>query len=317
MRRHPGMADADRASLYRQQGREWTVSDISLLDEAVEFLGVDRRTERRAAQRRREQVEYTQGVLEVRDTDEEMGGEVLRAVDLVDAETLARRHTERDERDLNQRAIEDREWTYGHVVVDEAQELSAMDWRVLMRRCPTRSMTVVGDLAQRQSSAGARAWDAMLEPYVSRRWTYRELIINYRTPVEVMTVASDVLAVLDPTSMRSTGVAPWSRQVEPEGIAAAIGELIAEYSLKEGSLGIIVPDGYHLDVAATVMTPRESKGLEFDRVVIVEPGKIVDEDPHAAAQLYVALTRATQELGVLHSDSLPDSLGRLRCDRAS
>ena len=97
-------------------------------------------------------------MLDILDTDEDPDGELLRAVDLIDPTQLAERQEERDHRSLAERAAADREWTYGHVVVDEAQELSEMDWRVLMRRCPSRSMTIVGDLAQRESPAGARSW---------------------------------------------------------------------------------------------------------------------------------------------------------------
>ena len=129
-------------------------------------------------------------MLDILDTDEDPDEETLRAVDLIDTETLAERHEERDHRSLAERASADREWTYGHVVVDEAQELSEMDWRVVMRRCPSRSMTIVGDLAQRESPAGARSWAAMLEEYVPSRWTYRQLTINYRMPAEIMEVAA-------------------------------------------------------------------------------------------------------------------------------
>ena len=114
------------------------------------------------------------------------------------AEDLAERFTERDTRELVERAAADRDWTYRHVVVDEAQELSEMDWRVLMRRCPSRSFTVVGDLAQRRSAAGATSWDRMLEPYVPGRWVYRSLSVNYRTPAEIMTVAAALLAEFAP-----------------------------------------------------------------------------------------------------------------------
>ena len=86
-----------------------------------------------------------------------------------------------------------------------------MDWRVLMRRCPSRSFTVVGDLAQRRSAAGATSWDTMLAPYVPGRWIYRPLSVNYRTPAEIMTVAAALLAefapgVTPPESVRATGV---------------------------------------------------------------------------------------------------------------
>ena len=90
----------------------------------------------------------------------------LLAQDMLDAEDLAERFEERDTRELVERAAADRDWTYGHVVVDEAQELSEMDWRVLMRRCPSKSFTIVGDLAQRRSVAGATSWETMLEAYV-------------------------------------------------------------------------------------------------------------------------------------------------------
>ena len=133
----------------------------------------------------------------------------LLAQDMLYAEDLADRFVERDTRELAERAAADRDWTYRHVVVDEAQELSEMDWRVLMRRCPSRSFTVVGDLAQRRSVAGATSWDTMLEPYVPGRWVYRSLSVNYRTPAEIMTVAAALLAefapgVQPPESVRAT-----------------------------------------------------------------------------------------------------------------
>ncbi|WP_298280401.1 hypothetical protein [uncultured Bradyrhizobium sp.] len=93
------------------------------------------------------------------------------------------------------------------------QELSAMEWWVLMRRCPRRSFTIVGDLAQRRSAAGVTSWQDTLEPYVDRRWLYRPLLTNYRTPSEIMAVAAAVLAefapdVTPPESVRSCGAAP-------------------------------------------------------------------------------------------------------------
>ncbi len=147
----------------------------------------------------------------------------LLASDVIGAEGLAERFEERDTRDLAERAAADRDWTYGHVVVDEAQELSEMEWRVLMRRCPRRSFTVVGDLAQRRSAAGATSWAAMLEPYVPGRWLYRPLTTNYRTPAEIMAVAAAVLAefapdVRPPESVRACGVQPWARRVEHERV---------------------------------------------------------------------------------------------------
>jgi DNA helicase IV len=200
------------------------------------------------------------------------------------------------------------------VVVDEAQELSEMDWRALMRRCPSRSITIVGDLAQRESPAGARSWADMLDEYVPDRWTYRQLTINYRMPAEIMDVAASLLATMDtsaqpPKSVRSTGVPPWSRRATEETLTAVVAEMVAkmEEEIGEGTVAVIAPDGSTLNVDALLLPPRSTKGLEFDGVIVVEPATIM-VGPAGAAELYVALTRATQRLGVVHTSPLPECL---------
>ena len=213
-------AGADQA-LYRVDGAAWTVSDVPLLDELVDMLGDDRTAEeaaeRAAARKRKAEAAYAEEVLDsmVERRDMMDDEDHLIAQDLLYAEDLAEHFVERDTRELAERAAGDRDWTYRHVVVDEAQELSEMDWRVLMRRCPSRSFTVVGDLAQRRSEAGATSWAAMLDRYVPGRWVYRSLTVNYRTPAEIMNVAAGLLAefapgVRAPESVRATGVKPWS-----------------------------------------------------------------------------------------------------------
>src|SRR3712207_3627430 len=117
--------------------------------------------------------------------DEHLEAEVLSAGDLIGAEELAERQRTVDTRSTAERAAADRTWTFGHVVVDEAQELSPMAWRLLVRRCPTRSMTAVGDLAQTGTLAGAAAWDETLRPHVGDAWRLEELTVNYRTPAEI------------------------------------------------------------------------------------------------------------------------------------
>jgi DNA helicase IV len=177
-----------------------------------------------------------------------------------------------------------------------------------MRRCPTRSFTVVGDLAQRRSVAGATSWDAMLEPYVPGRWVYRSLSVNYRTPAEIMTVAAALLAefapeVQPPESVRACGVQPWSRRITEDELPAAIEEFVRDEAAREGTSVVIGPP----DVPGAV-APSETKGLEFDAVLVVQPERILANGPRGAAELYVALTRATQRLGVLHHGSLPQAL---------
>src|SRR3954466_15557107 len=166
--------------------------------------------------REREDRAYAEGVLDILEQDEEIiDEELLRVSDVLDAELFAERQVARSELTAAQRAAQDRTWTFGHVIVDEAQELSAMDWRLLMRRSPNRSMTLVGDVAQTGAAGGARAWGEGLVPYVEDRGRLGQLSVNYRTPAEIMAVAARVLAEIDPalsapSSVRETGVPPWS-----------------------------------------------------------------------------------------------------------
>ncbi|WP_336158663.1 RNA polymerase recycling motor ATPase HelR [Amycolatopsis sp. VC5-11] len=307
-------AGADPA-LLREQGEPWTVSDVPLLDELIDLLGKapDRAKQQENAAEREAEAEYAAGVLDIMRLDrEEMDEDIgLSAEHLLYDTDLAERFVEHDTRDLAERAAADRDWTYRHVVVDEAQELSEMDWRALMRRCPSRSFTVVGDLAQRRSAAGALDWGTMLDPYVPGRWAYRSLTVNYRTPAEIMAVAAAVLAEFapgaePPESVRACGVRPWSRKVSDDELPAAVEEFVRAEAGREGTSVVIGPPDVPGAVAAS-----ETKGLEYDAVLLVDPDRILEDGPRGAAELYVALTRATQRLGVLHRGALPSVLNGL------
>ena len=339
------LTEVERGLLLRDRDRKWTPADVPLLDELAELLGVDETLKKRqAARERREAIEYAEGVLEIvegsRSLDfEDEEEEILSAVDVVDASAFVERHEVIDTRTAAERAAADRSWVFGHVIVDEAQELSPMAWRLLMRRCPSRSMTVVGDVAQTSELAGTTGWEQVFEPYVAQRWNLVELTVNYRTPAEVMAVAADVLAAVDPAlqpprSVRSAGVAPWSLRVPRAALPA---ETIAAVRLEaaeagDGRVGVLVPEalaeelGRHLVEAVpgaavgeqpdllnqvVLMTVRQAKGLEFDAVVVVEPDEIIAESPRGLSDLYVAVTRATRRLGVLHTGDLPKVLSAL------
>ena len=155
-----------------------------------------------------------------------------------------------------ERAAADRTWTYGHVIVDEAQELSAMAWRVLMRRCPTRSMTVVGDVAQTGSPAGAASWAEMLDPAPGpAAWRLEELTVNYRTPAEIMAVADEVLAAGSSAAtagraVRSTGVRPWAlRAADDELRRRSSPRRPPSSTRRTGTLAVLVPPS-RLDAVA-------------------------------------------------------------------
>ncbi|MDQ1642537.1 MAG: hypothetical protein QOJ90_1888 [Actinomycetota bacterium] len=326
----PELTAAERALLQRDRGAAWTVGDVALLDEAAELLGEDDTAARLAAQeqaeRRRSELDYARGVLQ-------MGG----GDGLVDAETLAARFADEGPvLTLAERAEHDRSWAYGHVVVDEAQELSAMTWRLLMRRSPLRSMTLVGDIAQTGALAGARSWDEVLDPYVEGRWTLEELTVNYRTPAQIMTLASAVLAAAGipataPISVREGDSPPIATRIDPadprtvvdavaEELAALGGGRLAVIVSREDRDGIVklltegLPDGSvsvgqdALDSSVAVLTVAGVKGLEFDTVVLLEPAAILRESSRGANDLYVAVTRPTQRLRVLHGEPLPPGL---------
>jgi superfamily I DNA/RNA helicase len=151
----------------------------------------------------------------------------------------------------------------------------------------------------------------MMEPYVPGRWVYRSLTVNYRTPAEIMTVAAALLAefapgVQPPESVRACGVQPWSRRVSEDELPTAIEEFVQDEAARVGTSVVIGPPGVPGAVLAS-----ETKGLEFDAVLVVEPEQIIADGPRGAAELYVALTRATQRLGVLHLGPLPQALSGL------
>ncbi|MCD9587500.1 ATP-binding domain-containing protein [Streptomyces sp. 8ZJF_21] len=324
------LSDADAAAIRRTDG-EWTPADVPLLDEAAELLGHDDSAARAAEEaERQERIDYAQGVLDLSygsrtlefEDREDEESEVLAAHDLIDAERLADRAEERDHRSAAERAAADRTWAFGHIIVDEAQELSAMAWRLLMRRSPTRSMTLVGDPAQTAEPGGCGSWSSILEPYVGDRWEHTRLGVNYRTPTEIMEVAARVARTVDPAfqpprSVRATGVRPWAEHTGdlPGAVAAAV----TRETRTEGRLAVIAPRGRHdalsaalpqastgrspdLTSAVVLLDPRQAKGLEFDTVIVAEPAEFGTSD------LYVALTRATQRLGVLHTGPLPEGL---------
>jgi DNA helicase IV len=339
-----GWTDEDRALLHRPADAPWTPADVPLLEEADELLGFDDSAERaRAARRRRQAQEEAQETLDMlygsrsTDLEDDEEGEELIATDLLDAAMLAERGADVDVRTAAERAATDRTWVFGHVVVDEAQELSAMAWRLLARKCPTRSMTVVGDLAQTGSLAGATDWGAVLEPHVGNQWRLAQLTVNYRTPAEIMAVAADVLEASEavtapPQSVRSTGVPPVAEQASEQALLPRAAELTTELVAAGGTVAVIVPpsrvgavveqlagafpavsSGPAADSSAgpVVLVPADAKGLEFDSVLLVDPQALLDEGVRGHSDLYVALTRPTQRLTVLYRGKLPPELHRL------
>lgn len=205
-------------------------------------------------------------------------------------------------------AARQRAWRYGHVIVDEAQDLTPMQWRMLVRRARDRSMTIVGDLAQRTLGPAGR-WEDHLPPELGEV-AHRELTVNYRSPAEVNQVATALLGALAPdlapsAAIRSTGEAPSVIEVADLGdglVDIVRAELDRWPGLRVAVIGVELPDLSGLAVHA--LSPVQAKGLEFDSVVLVEPAAIGDAT-HGLSDLYVAVTRTTQRLTIVHRRPLP------------
>ncbi|MBE3011887.1 AAA family ATPase [Microbispora sp. NEAU-D428] len=201
------------------------------------------------------------------------------------------------------------ERTFGHVVVDEAQELTAMQWRMVMRRCPARSMTLVGDFAQAGPATAASDWSQALGPHLGSRFALHTLTVSYRTTQEILATTHDLLARIAPgqTPSRSIrhGDPPRRLTAGPQTLATTVAEeLRAQAAAHPGELlAVICADARVKDMAsagiaqwARLVPASEARGLEFDASVVVGPEEIAAARPSGERDLYVALTRATKRL---------------------
>ncbi|MDH6236814.1 UvrD-helicase domain-containing protein [Cryobacterium sp. CG_9.6] len=320
----PTWSDEQRALLRRSRDADFTIADVPLLDEAAELLGeynvVDQAAKRAATEQRQRDIENAESAIEN-----------MQVKGLVNATALADSFAELgDHATTAERAGRDRTWTYGHVVVDEAQELSPMQWRLLLRRGPRRSFTIVGDIAQAASAAASTSWKQALTPVLQGsleegRWRLEELTVNYRTPSQIAQLAERVALAngLHITPSRTVRASEWpvetvtdlsdavrrDRLLEREGtlaiivveeqIAAVEVDLTAEFGtlLGRGALG--------LTREIALLTPQDVKGLEFDAVIIVDPMAVIAASERGVGALYVAMTRATQRLYIVTDGPVP------------
>jgi DNA helicase IV len=224
--------------------------------------------------------------------------------------------------------------TFGHVLVDEAQDLTAMQWRMLARRCPAGSMTLVGDFGQSSRTGALSNWDDVLASVPVRVAPKRvTLTVNYRTPAEIMDVANRLLPAAAPgvepaRPVRSTGAVPEVASVGADELTDAAARAARDASRAGGTVAVIAPRALHapltdalrdhgavadsveaIDAPIAVLSPLDAKGLEFDHVIVVEPARLVSPDAAGLRLLYVVLTRATRRLVVVHAEPLPEALG--------
>ncbi|MEU9200509.1 UvrD-helicase domain-containing protein [Streptomyces sp. NPDC048332] len=274
-----------------------SVHDVAILDELQTLLGTPHRPKRK---REFDPLDQLTGLEELMPQREETQWER--------AERLAAERTE-----------------YAHVIVDEAQDLTPMQWRMVGRRGRHATWTIVGDPAQSSWSDPDEASAARDEALGSRPRRNFTLTVNYRNPAEIAELAAKVLALAmpgmeSPAAVRSTGVEPRFRTVQDGDLAGTVREearrLLGEV---DGTVGVVVAmnrraqaRGWLAELGERVVAlgSLEAKGLEYDATVVVSPAEIADESPAGLRVLYVALTRATQQLTVVSGErDLPDGDG--------
>ena len=217
--------------------------------------------------------------------------------------------------------LEEAPHSYGHVIVDEAQDLTPMQLRMVARRARDGSLTILGDVAQGTGAVQYRRWEELLPNLPSGdHAAVEELRHAYRVPREIMELALPLLEriapdVAPPISYRTGAPPPTIRPVEEAHLLAEAYHEAAQLAARDGLLAVIVPDELADEAPAgdlwngvPLLTPREAKGLEFDHVVVVEPALIAAHE-QGLRELYVALTRPTKTLVVVHARPLPAGLG--------
>ena len=316
------LSEEQRQLVARPADAPWTPADIPLLDELEELLGerLANQSAESSAQALRAEVARAQQAIE----SQELGG------GLVSAELLAARaRGETNWAPLTERARADRSWAYGHILVDEAQDLSPMAWHSLLRRCPSGSFTAVGDLDQRRGWQRPNSWYEALGPAARALRDEKSLTISYRTPASIMEMAQLVMQDLGepvkyPTvSARDVPGALAATPAEPGAeLWATVQRVVAEESARlegevgaeQGRIGVLLGMEFAREVGADLEGTRAldqrisylsvsaAKGLEFDTTVLVEPAEILRDGP---GDLFVAMTRSTQRLHAVYSEPLP------------
>jgi hypothetical protein len=302
----PWLTPDEVQKLQRDDAQAWTVSDLPLLDAARQRLGdpeASRRERRRGAALAAERAYMDQVVDDLIQADNDGEGLVtaLRQQDLRDALV--------DEAALPSPSPDLLAGPFAHIIVDEAQELTDAEWQMLLRRCPSRSFTIVGDRAQARHGF-TESWQERLERIGLHNISQAPLSINYRTPEEIMAEAEPVIRAVFPdanvpTSIRSSGVPVVHKSTSDLG--SILDTWLATHA--DGIACVIdangIEDTFNATSRVRSLTPEHSKGLEFDLVVLIDPDAFgqdtVGTGIEGTVDRYVAMTRATQQLVILTS----------------
>lgn len=317
----PELSQTECRMLYRPKDSEITVDDIPIIDEIDYLVGTTppRHFGRGSDWEKKQELKRAEEAI----SNQNLGQGIVTASMIVE-----RTHLQQEKLTPAQRAKQDASWSYGHIVVDEAQELRPLAWNCLLRRCPSRSMTIVGDLAQ-QSGHFETSWEDVLGPAARALEETAILDVCYRTPQSIMDLAEDVMAAhgrRSPYPVKAVRDIDNCIDYRHVDLCAAdngqiwkiIDERYNHLRREGGTLAVIVPDsdfsdyeeyaqslGYDLESTgriASVINARLSKGLEYDDVIIVDPAAVMND---SIGDIFVALTRPTQHLTIIYSQDLP------------
>jgi hypothetical protein len=293
----PWLGAEDVRKLQRARPQSWTVSDLPLLDAARQRLGdpeASRRRQREEAIMATERTRMARVLDDLLDANEYDDGEgvwtMLRGQDM--------RTSLEDETVLPPVDVDRLAGPFAHVVVDEAQELTDAEWQMLIRRCPAKSFTIVGDRAQARHGF-TESWTSRLSRVGLNGARISSLTINYRTPEEVMDEAAPVIRAVLPDANVPTSIRRGGHPVvhgRAEALPGIVDEWLASHA--EGVACVIGDPGFPGTDRVRSLTPELAKGLEFDLVVLMDPESF-GSGIEGAVDRYVAMTRATQQLVVL------------------
>lgn len=318
----PELTPTEQKLLWREKNSGFSSADIALLDELAENLGEFEDDTQRATRLAKEADSLkTNKYIAQTMHSLQLGNGIINSSFMQD-----RLNTTDSPASLAEHAISDRTWTYGHIVVDEAQELTAMQWRMIARRNPRRSMTIVGDLDQHQNGAPDNGWNTALGK-LAENMCVSHLTISYRTPKSILENAAEMMrkngVVVAPIkAVRDIENSYQESEINPQNLASTLNDLLtaqltkltALYGAGYGTIAIIAHETMLAEITKTltateifakslhseqisVLTAQDAKGLEFDAVILLDPSQIAAS---GSGNLYVAMTRATKEMHVIN-----------------
>lgn len=324
------LTENEQNALYKDRAEDiesvqWTDYDIALIDEADSICGP-----LTSSRNTRKRTNY--------DSEEENASRVIGELGLkgyMTASELAQRYGEKSNSEITS---SDTIKTFGHVLIDEAQDFSPMQWRMIARRVPSMSMTIVGDFAQASHPGTCKNWDEVLNILNGVAKTNDETVllsVNYRTPAEVMDFAHDIMREVSPElaqtqAVREVGYYPIveigdininsvvkyvKSNFNDEGTIAVIANLEIHKELEEilKEFDASAENSKSIDTKVAILQAVDAKGLEFDHVIIYDPHEIVGDVKRPAGwkSLFVTLTRATQSLVVIMDEKYDDRLAKI------